>query len=111
MAASDAGFNVLILAFYMSTGVTDFGQAWEAIPSSTKKATMDIIHSRNQIALISFGGSTDNPYYNPSADMGSAVSNWAISNYLDGVDFDLGNRFSGNTDVTRKFRVWIYSTW
>ena len=109
LAASDAGFNVIILAFYLSSGVTDFGQAWEGVPTATKQSTMNTIHQRGQIALISFGGSTDNPYRYEPTQLGQTVANWALSNQLDGVDFDLEN-FQCNKYFHLSFLTlsWIY---
>jgi chitinase len=73
------------------------GQAWEGVPTATKQATMNTLHKRGQIAMISFGGSTETPYNNDPTAFGKLVANWAIDNLLDGVDFDLENFGQGFT--------------
>jgi len=90
--ASNAGFNVIILAFWLSaSGATDMAQAWAGVDQGTQQSTMQTIHNNGGIVLVSFGGSTDNPYGRDASTLGTNVANWAVQNNLDGVDFDLEN--------------------
>jgi len=92
LAAVNAGYNVIITAFYLSgSGPTDFAQAWAALNTSTKQSTMSQAHSKGAVVLISLGGSTDSPYSQDAHALGVKVGQWAKAQYLDGVDFDLEN--------------------
>jgi len=98
LAASNAGFNVIILAFWLSaTGATDMAQAWAGVDQNTQQQTMQTIHNNGGIVLVSFGGSTDTPYGRDAYTLGTNVGNWAVQNNLDGVDFDLENFNGGFT--------------
>jgi len=90
--ASNAGWNVIILAFYLSGGnLADMAQAWQSVPSATQQSTISTIHSRGGIVLVSLGGSTDSPFSRNPNTVGQQVAQWARNNHLDGVDFDLEN--------------------
>jgi chitinase len=87
-----AGYNVIIMAFYLSgSGPTDMAQAWAGVGNATQASTMVQLHREGCIALVSFGGSTDSPYSGDPRALGNKVSQWALANNLDGVDFDLEN--------------------
>jgi len=90
-AAVDGGFNVVILAFWIwGSGAADMALAWESV--GDKKPTMDYVHSKGAIVLVSGGGSTDAPYAVTSgSEYGSRIAAWAHQNHLDGVDFDMEN--------------------
>jgi len=90
LAAVTTGFNVVILAFYLSgSGAADMALAWQGVPAATKQSTMQAVHSRGAVVLVSMGGATDSPYGRDPSSLGQQVGNWARTNYLDGVDFDL----------------------
>jgi len=94
--ALNAGWNVIILAFYLSSGTpADMAVAWQGVSAANKQATMNTIHQKGGIVLVSLGGSTDTPFSRNAATVGQQVANWAKNNYLDGVDFDLENFDSG----------------
>jgi chitinase len=98
IGAANAGFNVIILAFYMHTGPSDFLTAWEGLSSSTKQSTISTIHSKGAVLLVSFGGGADgNPYTLDAYTTGQTVGKYAKAQYLDGVDFDLENFDQGFT--------------
>jgi hypothetical protein len=90
-AAADAGFNVIILAFFLSSGPVDMALVWQGMPDATKIATMDALHARGVFVVVSFGGATDAPYNLDPTLLGQTVSAFVINNHLDGVDFDLEN--------------------
>jgi len=96
--AAEAGFNVIILAFYMHTGPSDFLTAWEGLSTSTKTSTVSTLHSKGAVLLVSFGGGADaNPYTLNAYSTGETVGKWAKNQHLDGVDFDLENYDQGFT--------------
>jgi len=98
VGAADAGFNVIILAFYMHTGPSDFLTAWEGLDSGTKNQTVSTLHSKGASLIVSFGGGADgNPYTLDAYSIGQTVGKYAKAQYLDGVDFDLENFDQGFT--------------
>jgi len=98
IGAANAGFNVIILAFYMHTGPSDFLTAWQGLSSSTKSSTISTLHSKGAVLLVSFGGGADgNPYTLDAYSTGQTVGKYAKAQQLDGVDFDLENFDQGFT--------------
>lgn len=96
LEASNAGWNVIILAFYLSGGnPADMAQAWQTASAADKQSTMNAIHAKGGVVLVSLGGSTDSPFGQDAVAVGNRVATWAKNNYLDGVDFDLENFASG----------------
>jgi len=92
LEAVDAGFNLVILAFYLSgSGSADMAKAWEGVPSNVKQQTMQQVHSKGASVIVSLGGSTDSPYDISPTLLGGQVAQWARNHFLDGVDFDLEN--------------------
>lgn len=60
--AIDAGYNVVNLAFYMSTGPEDMAKAWQSVTPLKQQQVLSYAHSKNAVVLISAGGATDAPY-------------------------------------------------
>jgi len=90
--AANAGFNVIILAFYMHTGPSDFLTAWQGLSNSVKSSTIATLHSKGAVLLVSYGGGADgNPYTLDAYSAGQTVGKYAKAQMLDGVDFDLEN--------------------
>lgn len=96
--AADAGFNVIILAFYMHTGSSDFLQAWEGLNETEKQSTVETLHGKGASLIVSFGGGADaDPYVVDAYSAGYSFGQYAKSQYLDGFDFDLENFDQGFT--------------
>jgi hypothetical protein len=57
-AMVDAGFNVIILAFYMTSGPVDVVQAWAGLSSTKRASSVAYAHSKGAIVLMAVGGST-----------------------------------------------------
>jgi len=94
--AVSAGYNVIIISFYLSGGdAADMAQAWAALDDATKQSTVATAHSKGAVVTVSMGGSTDSPYDKAPYQLGQQVGKWAQSQYLDGVDFDLENLQQG----------------
>jgi len=91
-ACVDAGFNIIIIAFLLSSGAADMALAWQGLDAGTKQNAISYAHSKGAYVLVSAGGSTDSPYGSMSGQAyGSFVGNWASQNLMDGVDFDMEN--------------------
>ena len=87
-----AGYNIIILSFYISNlGPVDMAVAWAGLSNSTKQSVVSYAHSQGAIILVSAGGSTDIPYSMNANTFGTTVGNWVVSQFLDGIDFDLEN--------------------
>lgn len=90
--AFNSGWNVIILSFWLSSGnPADMAQAWQGVSAADKQNTINTIHSKGGVVLVSMGGSTDTPFSKDANSLGQQVAKWAKDNYLDGVDFDLEN--------------------
>lgn len=90
--AADAGFNLIILSFYLMAGPADMAIAWQGVSSEDQKDAVNYVHSKGGRVLISAGGATDAPYAQISGwDFGTKVAEWAVEHNLDGVDFDMEN--------------------
>lgn len=95
--AIDIGYNIINLAFYLSTnpsfnspGPTDIAQVWGNLSKEKQIETINYAHNRGAKILVSAGGATDNNVYkqNP-VTYANNVCNWALNNNLDGVDYDM----------------------
>jgi len=100
-AMVDAGYNLIILAFYVSGSAADAAAAWAQLSSSVQQSTIAYAHGKNARIIVSAGGATDSPYNKFSGTQyGTSAANWAKANFLDGVDFDLENFGPGFTAGT-----------
>jgi chitinase len=96
--AVNAGFNVIIISFYLSSGsAADMAQAWAALDDATKQSTIATAHSKGAVVTVSLGGATDSPWDKDPTSLGKQVASWVIAQHLDGVDFDLENLAAGFT--------------
>jgi chitinase len=93
VGAVDAGWNVVILAFWLSsTGAADMAQAWASLDSATRDATVAYAHSKGAVLLVSAGGATDLPYTRMNGtEFGTGAATWAKEFGMDGVDIDAEN--------------------
>lgn len=91
-AMADGGYNVIIMAFYMSSsGASDFFGAWTtAITDAQRAAAVAYAHSKGALVFMSVGGATDTTWPTKNAtEFGQQVGQVALAMQLDGVDFDL----------------------
>jgi len=111
MQAVDDGFNLIILAFYLSTGPVDMAQAWASQTPATQASTVSYAHGHGARVTVSFGGSTQGGFDKLNANStGTEVATWAVDHFLDGVDFDLegfASGFSYGTMDTNETVQWI----
>jgi chitinase len=97
VSAVDAGFNVVILAFWLSTsGAADMALAWAGLDAPTQAATAAYAHARGAVLLVSAGGSSDLPYPHMNGTaFGAGAGAFAAAHSLDGVDIDAENLAPG----------------
>jgi len=96
--AANSGYNVVIIAFWLSSGTpADMAQAWAGLDDGTKQAAIQQVHNAGAVVTVSLGGSTDSPYDKDAFSLGQQVAQWAQEQHLDGVDFDLENIAAGFT--------------
>lgn len=97
--AATAGFNVIILAFYLLDKATDIVFAWSNVATEQqRKDTLDYIHSKGGILLMSAGGDSIAPYEQISGtEYGTRTATFAKQYGFDGVDYDLENFAPGLT--------------
>lgn len=89
--AANQGFNVILLTFLLVTGPDGILDTWGMLDSATRAAAVSYVHSKGAIVLVSAGGATELPYDQDPVEYGRTAAAWALSNGLDGVDFDLEN--------------------
>jgi len=92
----DYGYNLIILAFWIdpSIGTDPYSAAyyWSLLNSADKQSTLDYVHEHNAKIIVSSGGSSYAAYpLNGGSDYGTGAANFALTNQLDGVDFDMEN--------------------
>jgi len=93
----DAGYSLIILAFYLSSGPTDVALGWQEGGSSAQQTAIAYAHAHGAKVIVSAGGSSEEPYLSSATTYGQNVANFAVQNHLDGVDFDLENLNTGFT--------------
>jgi hypothetical protein len=96
VSAAQAGFNVILLAFYMGpgTGTDPYSAAWywSQLSDSDKVSTIATVHGLGTRVMVSAGGAGYNAYpIGGGTAFGQGSAQFAIDNHLDGVDFDLEN--------------------
>jgi len=90
LEASEAGWNVIILAFYLSKqGPWDIVQTWANWAVDKKKTTVEALHAKGAVLLVAMGGATDHPYDLEPVALGKTFATWSKEHLFDGVDFDL----------------------
>jgi hypothetical protein len=94
--ATDAGFNLIVLAFYMGpeTGTDPYSAAWywQQLSTDQRKAAMKYANERGARVIVSAGGAGYTSYpANGAAAFGSGAAQFALLHDLDGVDMDFEN--------------------
>jgi len=105
--AIDAGYNYILVAFYLETGPHGHVAEWMKLDDSVKREISDYAHSKKAVILVSFGGATSEPYLNYDAQqIGTDVGNFAVQHHFDGVDFDLEHFVHFGTELGIKQLEW-----
>jgi len=96
LAAVAGGYNVVILAFLLATGPTDYLEGWAAVDPAIRNSTLATVHAAGAIVMLSAGGASEEPYARIAGKVyGAAAGALCASLGLDGVDFDLENLAPG----------------
>jgi len=108
---ADAGYNLILLAFHVAGQPKYASQVWHGLGATTQQNVANYIHNKGGRIVVSAAGSEESPYgkYTGTA-YGTAVANFAKSNHLDGVDFDLeniGGNFQSGGMSTSQTVQWI----
>jgi Glycosyl hydrolases family 18 len=95
-AAASAGFNLIILAFWMGPGVgADPYSAlwyWQQLSQGARNAAITFVHNLGARVMLSAGGAGYTAYpHDGAAAFGQGAANLALGLGLDGVDFDMEN--------------------
>lgn len=90
-AAADAGYNIINMAFYLTSKPFDVLLAWSGtMTSDQQKACAHAAHQKGTALFISAGGATEKPFlYVDATVYANQVADWAIEHWVDGVDFDI----------------------
>lgn len=98
-SAASAGYNVIILAFYLLDKPVDIVYAWSNVcTEAQRKETLDYLHSKGSILLMSAGGDSIAPYEQiTGTEYGTRTAAFAKQYGFDGVDYDLENFNPGLT--------------
>lgn len=103
--ASAAGFNVLIMGFYLTYGPADQAQNWAMVTQATQQATMQYLHSQGVVVLISFGGGTEySAYTSDPTSLGTQVKIsrfFLIRRWLNGLWLTIW------TGLTSIWKTWV----
>jgi chitinase len=98
-SAADAGYNVLIMSFYVSTAhaAYDSAQVWQSLGAGGQQDALNYVHGKGGCVLLSVGGATDSPFSLDPNSLGNEVGQYANNNNYDGIDFDIENINPGFT--------------
>jgi len=102
------GFNVFILAFYLTSGASDQLQNWVSLSSSKRSAILKDLHDNNISLMFSVFGSTETPTtsgVDPSS-FASEVASFAKKYKFDGVDVDYEDFDAFNSKSSKAFN-WL----
>jgi chitinase len=107
--AMAAGFNVVILSFYVTEvpRAADAVALWLRQSETQRRATLEYAHSKESCILVSAGGAFDNPYKYSGSAWGKMVANFTRSEIFDGVDFDVESIVKGFNSSTTDYYDWV----
>jgi len=110
-SAADAGYNVLIMSFYIGTAhaAYDSAEVWQSIGAAAQQSALSYVHSKGACVLLSVGGATDAPFSLDPASLGAEVAQYALNQQYDGIDFDIENVDPGFTSGGVNFAQWLIS--
>lgn len=95
--AVDAGYNVILFAFYLKAGAWDMALVWQNFSDADKQELLTYANSRGAILGVSCGGATETWYLDDPVALATDISNWVLTNRLQVLDADLENIAPGFT--------------
>ncbi|PRP89490.1 hypothetical protein PROFUN_01353 [Planoprotostelium fungivorum] len=81
-------YNVINLAFWLSTGVADAAFDWAALDDATKLGFVKTYHDNGVKVMVSAFGATEFPTNLDPVTVATNLANFVKNNHLDGVDID-----------------------
>ena len=102
-AVNETGiYNVIILAFLMSSGPTDVVQLWQGLTPDIRTSDLEAYHNAGKLLMVAAFGDTDSNLSGMDPWLlASNISTFVNDNKLDGVDvnFEDFNCFNSNPEV------------
>lgn len=95
--AVDAGYNVILFAFYLKAGAWDMALVWQNFSDADKEELLTYANSRGAILGVSCGGATETWYLDDPVVLATQIANWVRENKLQVLDADLENIAPGFT--------------
>jgi hypothetical protein len=86
--AVDAGYNVVLMCFYLNNGPTDMLLAWASMTEGQKAEAFAYAAARNAIIGFSAGGSTETPYILNPDNYAETLAQYAQREGMQIVDCD-----------------------
>ncbi|KAH9851885.1 chitinase [Lenzites betulinus] len=83
-----AGFNVLNLAFLLTTGPADQAKNWAVLPADQRQTLKQQYNAAGVSLVVSAFGETDTPTAQDPTAMANTLAQFVLNTDLDGVDID-----------------------
>ncbi|KAF5362745.1 hypothetical protein D9758_011715 [Tetrapyrgos nigripes] len=103
------GWNVLNIAFYLSSGPTDMAQAWKNLDAEKRKSIRQSYQQAGVKLLLSAFGDKDKPIDKDPEQLGQEMADFVIQNDLDGIDVDYED-LDTSTDIAEPWLVTLTKT-
>ena len=95
--AIDAGFNVLLFAFYLNSGESDMLLAWKSMSANEKSQAFQYATAHHSLLGFSAGGSSEIPYILDPTTYANTLGKYALQEHFQIVDCDFENIAPGFT--------------
>jgi len=100
-------YNVVNLAFWLSTGVADAALDWAALGSDQQKTFIDAYHKAGVKLLVSAFGATEFPTNLDATAVANNLAAFVKKNNLDGVDIDWEDSAAFEPAQAGKGEAWL----
>lgn len=95
--AIDAGYNVILFAFYLATGPWNMAFVWQTMSDSDKTELVEYANNRGAILGVTMGGPSEVLYLSNPVELATTVCNWVLVNKLQILDANFQNISPGFT--------------
>ncbi|KAI0633033.1 chitinase [Trametes polyzona] len=82
------GFNVVNLAFLLTSGPADQAKKWAALPAAQRKQLKQQYNGAGVSLVVSAFGETEHPTSQDPATVANGLAQFVLDNDLDGIDVD-----------------------
>ncbi|KAJ3206700.1 hypothetical protein HDU82_004345 [Entophlyctis luteolus] len=105
-------YNVINLAFWLSTGPADAANTWSSLDSTTKTQIVNKLHASGKILLVSAFGATEFPTTGGLDPVTTATNLAAFvkANQLDGCDIDYEDNTAMNGGTAEAWLITFMQT-